>query len=95
MVVLPRPPIPGGNMMSMEEFKKCLKKFDVNGDGRINKEELREFIRHNGGGWFMRHAMAKRVIEAVDTNCNGFIDDNEIDKLQVFAIKLGFQIVTF
>lgn len=94
MVLIPRPEIAGGYMMSMEEFKKWLKKFDANGDGRINKEELREAIRARGGGCFVSNAKAKRVLESVDTNCNGFIDENEMNNLLVFAIKqLGFQIV--
>lgn len=82
----------GEHELTPEEFKKWLKKFDANGDGRISAEELREAIRAKGC-WFAK-AKANRVLNAVDTNSNGFIDDNEINKLVVFAARqLGFKIV--
>ncbi|KAH6782343.1 hypothetical protein C2S51_007636 [Perilla frutescens var. frutescens] len=80
--------------VSMEEFKKWLKKFDIDGDGRISVEELREAI-HATGGWFCRWK-AKRVLKAVDTNSDGFIDDSEMCKLVVFAQKqFGLRVVSF
>ncbi|KAH6782342.1 hypothetical protein C2S52_000805 [Perilla frutescens var. hirtella] len=78
--------------VSMEEFKKWLKKFDDDRDGRINMEELREAIRATGG-WFSQ-AKAGRILKSVDTNSDGFIDEDEISKLVVFAEKqFGLRIV--
>lgn len=77
--------------VSMEEFKKWLKQFDGDGDGRIDKEE--EAIRATGG-WFTK-VKARRLLNSVDRNSNGFLDDDEITKLAVFAHKqFGFRIVT-
>ncbi|KAL1540434.1 hypothetical protein AAHA92_24789 [Salvia divinorum] len=80
--------------LTMEEFKKWLKKFDEDGDGRISVEELREAI-HATGGWFCKRK-AKRVLKAVDTNSDGFIDESEMPKLVLFAQKqFGLRVVGF
>ncbi|KAG0499387.1 hypothetical protein HPP92_004078 [Vanilla planifolia] len=36
--------------LTVEEFKEWLKSFDVDGDGRIGRDELRRAIRSIGGG---------------------------------------------
>lgn len=81
--------------VTMEEFKKwLLRNFDENGDGRISVEELRDAIRYSGG-WFSSWR-AKRVLKAVDSNSNGFIDDSEMSKLVIFAQKqFGLKVVGF
>ncbi|KAL3505189.1 hypothetical protein ACH5RR_035030 [Cinchona calisaya] len=89
-----RTPIDGKIQMSPEEFKKWLKKFDSDKDGRINKEELCEAIRAEGG-WFAR-LKCKDGLKLADKDGNGFIDDNEIKYLKDFAFKhLGVKIVTY
>ncbi|KAI6688127.1 hypothetical protein NL676_024955 [Syzygium grande] len=40
----------GTRVMTLEEFKHWLKKFDAYADGRISKEELHDIIRITGGG---------------------------------------------
>lgn len=80
--------------VSMDEFKKWLKKFDENRDGRISADELREAIRATGGR-FCRWK-ANRVLKSIDTNSNGFIDDTEISKLVILAQKqFGLKVVAF
>lgn len=80
--------------ISLEELKKWLKKFDRDGDGRISVKELQEAI-HATGGWLC-YWKAKRIVKAVDANSNGYIDDDEISKLVVFAQKqFGFRVVNF
>ncbi|XP_060170911.1 probable calcium-binding protein CML23 [Lycium barbarum] len=79
--------------MTLQEFKKWLKRFDTNNDGKISKEELREVIRANGGGWFSR-LKGSRGIKAADTNGNGYIDENEFNNLVEFAQRnLGVRIM--
>ncbi|KAF3633952.1 putative calcium-binding protein 1-like [Capsicum annuum] len=71
--------------MNLEEFKEWLKKFDVDKDGKISKEELQEVVRSTGGrfcrikGW--------RGMKFADTNKSGFIDENELNNLVEFAQK--------
>ncbi|KAL3514504.1 hypothetical protein ACH5RR_027221 [Cinchona calisaya] len=75
----------GKLVMSLEEFKKWLKKFDSNEDGRISKGELREAIRSRGG-WFTRWK-SKDGLKVADKDGNGYIDDDEIVHLKDFALK--------
>ncbi|KAL2522766.1 Uncharacterized protein Fot_26689 [Forsythia ovata] len=65
--------------MTPEEFKKWLKTFDVDGDGRISKTELREAIR-TSGAWFSGWKSGRGMDEA-DINQDGYIDDHEIENL--------------
>ncbi|KAJ7958147.1 Calcium-binding EF-hand [Quillaja saponaria] len=84
----------GKRVMTMEEFKRWLKKFDADKDGRISKNELREAIYATGG----RFATWKshRGIKSVDANGNGFIDEGELNNLVEFAEKhLGIRIAQF
>lgn len=79
--------------ISMEDFKRWLKSFDANKDGRISKAELREAIRSRGG-WFTTWKSGRGLRQA-DTNRNGYIDDGEIENLIIFAQKnMGMKITT-
>ena len=71
--------------MSMQEFKKWLRKFDADEDGRINKDELRDAVRATGG-WFS-HRKGKQGVRSADANGDGFIDGNEMANLVEFAKK--------
>lgn len=82
--------------MSVKEFKKWLKKFDADKDGRISQEELGEAIRATATGvsWFST-LKSKDGIRYADKNHDGFIQDDEIHNLKEFALKhLGIRIVT-
>ncbi|KAH7567396.1 hypothetical protein ACOSQ2_011040 [Xanthoceras sorbifolium] len=84
----------GKREMTIEEFKRWLKKFDADKDGRISRDELAEAVRFSGG-WFAR-LKARRGVGTVDRNGNGFIDESEIKNLAEFAEKhLGVRIFHF
>uniref|UniRef100_A0A7N0U728 EF-hand domain-containing protein n=1 Tax=Kalanchoe fedtschenkoi TaxID=63787 RepID=A0A7N0U728_KALFE len=71
--------------MTLDQFKKWLKHFDEDKDGRISREELEEAVHYAGswfGGW-----RSKRAMRAADGNGSGFIEDHEIEKLVEFARK--------
>ncbi|KAG5613117.1 hypothetical protein H5410_024398 [Solanum commersonii] len=80
--------------MTLAEFKRWLKKFDENKDGKISKEDLREAVRSNGG-WF-RRIKVHRAVKSADANGDGSIDEDEIMNLAEFALKhLGIRIVSY
>ncbi|ONK60859.1 uncharacterized protein A4U43_C08F23460 [Asparagus officinalis] len=80
--------------MTVEEFKEWIKKFDINGDGRISKAELRRVIRSLGGrfsSW-----KSRRWIQQADSDGDGYIEEDEIDNLVEYAQKtLGLKIVAY
>ncbi|KAF7139557.1 hypothetical protein RHSIM_Rhsim07G0229400 [Rhododendron simsii] len=71
--------------MAIDEFKMWVKQFDVDKDGRISRDELKEAIRANRA-WFPGWK-ANRGVKAADVNGDGFIDDSEITALVEFAEK--------
>ncbi|WOK94311.1 polcalcin Phl p 7-like [Canna indica] len=83
-----------GEEITVEEFRKWLKSFDTNKDGRISQDELRRAIRSihvRFSGW-----KSKRGIRYADADADGFIEDDEIENLLDFAQKsLGLKIVTY
>ncbi|RCV14004.1 hypothetical protein SETIT_2G392400v2 [Setaria italica] len=79
--------------ITVPEFKRWLKQFDTDRDGRISRKELREAIRRRGA-WFSG-LRALFAIRSADRNHNGFVDDSEIEGLIQFAEReLGFRIAT-
>ncbi|KAH0705246.1 hypothetical protein MTR67_050428 [Solanum verrucosum] len=79
--------------MSLQEFKKWIKKFDTNKDGKISKEELREAVRTNGGGWLSK-IKGSHGMRVADSNGDGFIDEKEFKNLVEFAQRnLGVRVI--
>ncbi|KAK3231424.1 hypothetical protein Dsin_003305 [Dipteronia sinensis] len=64
----------GKREMTINEFKRWMKKFDADKDGKISRKELAEAV-HISGGWFAK-LKAKRKITNVDSNGNGYVDEN-------------------
>ncbi|KAF7830634.1 polcalcin Phl p 7 [Senna tora] len=85
----------GKRVMSVEELKRWLKRFDGNGDGRISQSELREAVRLSEG-LFASWRSKKSINSSIDANHNGFLDDNEFTNLAHFADKfLNIRITNF
>ncbi|KAF7830633.1 polcalcin Phl p 7-like [Senna tora] len=85
----------GKRVMSMEEFKRWLQRFDGNGDGRISQSELREAVRLSRG-LFASWKSKKSIKSCIDANHNGFIDDHEFRNLAQFAENyLNIKIINF
>uniref|UniRef100_A0ACD5YHA9 Uncharacterized protein n=2 Tax=Avena sativa TaxID=4498 RepID=A0ACD5YHA9_AVESA len=78
--------------VTADEFKEWLRRFDVDRDGRISRDELRRAMRALRVR-FTGHR-ARRGISFADADGDGYIDDSEIDRLVEFARRnLGLRIV--
>lgn len=85
-------PMDGKQQMTIEQFKRWIKRLDTDKDGRISKEELADAIRANGG-WFAGWK-GKRGLHSADSNGDGFIDESELSNLVDFAQKhLGVKVM--
>ncbi|KAK2660341.1 hypothetical protein Ddye_006874 [Dipteronia dyeriana] len=75
----------GKREMTINEFKRWLKKLDADKDGKISRKELAEAV-HISRGWFAK-LKANREIRKVDSNGNGYVDESEFENLVEFAEK--------
>ncbi|KAL1824317.1 hypothetical protein ACET3Z_011095 [Daucus carota] len=72
--------------MTVEEFRAWLRRYDMDHDGKINREELAEALRslRIWFGWWK----AREGIKAADSDGNGYINNSkEIEKLVKYAQK--------
>ncbi|KAK1383292.1 Calmodulin-like protein 7 [Heracleum sosnowskyi] len=72
--------------MTIEEFRAWLRRYDMDHDGKISREELGEALRslRIWFGWWK----AREGIKAADTDGNGYINNSEeIEKLVKYAQK--------
>ncbi|KAJ0974953.1 hypothetical protein J5N97_016918 [Dioscorea zingiberensis] len=79
--------------MSVEDFKRWLKSFDADQDGRISKDELQKAMR----SMRVRFCTMKsgRGVRLADSDGDGYIDDNEMENLVEFAkASMGLKIAT-
>lgn len=79
--------------MTLEQFKKWLRKYDKDKNGQISHDELHEaFCDAKGESWF-KNRKCRHAIRKADRNGNGVVDDDEIIRLVNFAReKLGLKI---
>lgn len=80
--------------MTVDEFKEWLRRFDVDRDGRISRDELRRAmraIRARFTGWRSRQG-----ISYADADGDGYIDDSEIDGLiEYWGRRLGLGVAAY
>ncbi|KAL9340914.1 hypothetical protein Peur_067133 [Populus x canadensis] len=70
--------------MTVEDFKAWLRQFEMDNDGRVSHEELKEAIQ-SLRVWFPGWK-ARQVMKVADTNHNGQIEGvEEIEKLVNYA----------
>ncbi|KAF4395655.1 hypothetical protein G4B88_013429 [Cannabis sativa] len=75
---------------SETQLKSKFRLSDANGDGRLSKQELRNAFASLGSfapGW-----RAFRALRRADKNRDGFIDEEELDKVVKYAAKRGYTI---
>ncbi|KAL2902821.1 Calmodulin-like protein 4 [Bienertia sinuspersici] len=67
------------------QLRKIFREHDVNGDGHLNKEELKDAFRRLGA--FVPSWRADRAIYYTDIDIDGVINEDEIDQLVAYAIE--------
>lgn len=76
--------------LNVEQLKYIFKHHDKNGDGRLDKAELKEAFKDLGGilpGW-----RAARGLQHADANGDGFITEDELTCLVKYAIQFGYSV---
>ncbi|KAI3825569.1 hypothetical protein L1987_07060 [Smallanthus sonchifolius] len=69
-----------------QDMLAFFKKHDVNKDKRLSWDELKQAFSELGVSW-VRWTTDRALVNA-DTDEDGYIDENEMDKLIQFALKL-------
>lgn len=78
-------------LLSEDKLKSLLKKYDKSGDGKLNKQEVKDAFR-DLGLWFCG-LRAHQAMQHADKNNDGLIVDDEMGVLVDFATKWGFTLV--
>lgn len=73
------------------DLKHFLKKYDKNGDGRLDKEELKQDFKELGAR--LPEWRAYRALKHADTNGDGFITLDETNLLIEYILKNGYTII--
>ncbi|XVE70051.1 hypothetical protein DITRI_Ditri10aG0040400 [Diplodiscus trichospermus] len=74
--------------LNEEQLKVIFKEHDINGDGRLSKEELLKAFQKLGSrnpGWRVRRSM-----HHADKNGDGSISLDELEELVKYAVKQGY-----
>lgn len=72
------------------DLKRFFNKYDKNGDGRLDKEELKQAFKHLGArfpAW-----RAARALKHADANRDGVISLEETNALIEYILRKGFLI---
>ena len=73
-----------------EKLRAIFKEHDVNGDGHLNKEELKGAFRRLGA--YVPSWRADRAIYYTDIDIDGVIGEEEIDELVSYAVEYGYSL---
>ena len=72
-------------MLSKERMKAAFNMFDINGNGKISFDELRQLLDH-GGLTTTKNDMYKSMIEEMDIDGDGEISFPEFEKMMMLLI---------
>ncbi|KAF3446668.1 hypothetical protein FNV43_RR11848 [Rhamnella rubrinervis] len=86
----PQSILPPQAFLSEGLMKEIFKRYDKNGDGKLNKKELAEAFKNMGAfipAWRAHCAMAH-----ADSDSNGVITPDEFQHVIIYANKLGYTV---
>ncbi|KAG7943684.1 hypothetical protein I3843_15G055200 [Carya illinoinensis] len=76
--------------LTEEQIKETFKRHDVNHDGLLSKQELKntfESLGSKGSGY-----RASRALYHADANKDGYINEEELNRLIKYAVRIGYTI---
>lgn len=76
---------------SKEKLKEALKSYDLNGDGKLSKEEIKQAFTYLGSNCGSYRAW--KAMSHADTDGSGYVDltDKELEELADYAYKCGYK----
>ncbi|KAL3514518.1 hypothetical protein ACH5RR_027235 [Cinchona calisaya] len=81
---------PGNIPMTAEQLKGIFEQCDKNGDGRLDRAELKEAFKRLGA--MIPRWRAARGLHHADANGDGYIDEEEMTGLVNYALHLGYTV---
>ncbi|CAL5383705.1 unnamed protein product [Camellia sinensis] len=76
--------------LSEEQLKGIFKKHDKNGDGRLSRKELKKAFEELGA--WIPDWRAWRGLSNADANGDGFISEEEMNSLVLYAMRFGYTV---
>ena len=76
--------------LTEDQIKKIFKKYDVNNDNQLSKEELKKAFHYLGS--IIPGIRANRGLHHADANKDGVVDEGEMNELVKYAVGLGFKV---
>ncbi|KAL3514515.1 hypothetical protein ACH5RR_027232 [Cinchona calisaya] len=76
--------------MTAEQLKGIFEQCDKNGDGRLDRAELKEAFKRLGA--MIPSWRAARGMRQADANGDGYIDEEEMTGLVNYALRLGYTV---
>lgn len=77
-----------GGTLNTQQLKKIFREHDINGDGRLDKEELRMAFQKLGATLPWWRAM--RSLQHADVDGDGFITEGEMKVFAKYAAQYGY-----
>lgn len=82
--------IPSKSPLPEQQLKEIFKQHDTNGDGQLNKAELKHAFQHLGA--LIDRWLAHRALHHADADGDGCISEKEMKDLVEYAAKFGYTI---
>uniref|UniRef100_A0A7N2KRV8 EF-hand domain-containing protein n=1 Tax=Quercus lobata TaxID=97700 RepID=A0A7N2KRV8_QUELO len=76
--------------LTEDQIKKIFKKYDVNNDNQLSKEELKKAFHYLRS--IIPGIRANCGLHHADANKDGVVDEGEMNELVKYAVELGFKV---
>ncbi|KAF5444953.1 hypothetical protein F2P56_034044 [Juglans regia] len=73
------------------QLREIFKRYDVNGDGVLGRQELRKAF-YSLGAYLLSGWRAYQALRHADANGDGYISEAELDDVVRYAVQFGYAI---